>query len=260
VIVAAAAVVAGVALAAALLASARGTTPPPVTTPAPAAAVGAVAPAPASAASVSALLADPAAGIDPDAAYAAVAARWSITYDRRPGESPCEAMRRSGLSCIARRGTWTAVRRYDVPVVLELGAPSDARRYVAVTAMGPGRATVDVGTRREDLALDDIADHWDGGFVVLWRPPRAGVATIGPGANGDDVLWLREQLAAVDGRPVHPLGSPRRYDAVLAERIAAFQRDQGLAVDGVAGGETLARLTTVLDPDAPSLRRTPPPS
>ncbi len=78
---------------------------------------------------------------------------------------------------------------------------------------------------------------------------------IGRGASGADVVWLRQRLGALDREPISARRPARMYDESLAARVAAFQRAQGLHEDGVAGEETLAKLTAVLDAAAPSLRR-----
>jgi general secretion pathway protein A len=190
-----------------------------------------------------------------DSAYAAIAARWGRPYERRPNEQPCEAIRRSGLDCLARSGTWNAVRRFDLPAVLELPPTFGARRFLAVVSAEDRRATVQVGSRVEMAATDDVEREWDGNFVVLWKPPRAGMEPIGRGAKGTDVVWLRQRLSALDHRPVPPLPSARVYDDALASRVLAFQREHGLRADGIAGEETLATLTARLDSARPSLRR-----
>jgi general secretion pathway protein A len=199
------------------------------------------------------LLADGALATDPDSAWAAVAAAWGGAYERRGSEKPCDAVRRRGLDCIVRRGTWTVVRRLDLPAVLELVSPDGARHYLAVTAVDDQRVTVQVGARRERVAIAEIEQEWDGSFVVLWKPPRVGLTTIGPGVKGPDIAWLRQRLHDLDGAPVG--GAPRAWDPPLATRVTTFQRQQGLFPDGIAGEETLARLTTVLEPTTPSLRR-----
>jgi len=191
---------------------------------------------------------------DVDGAYSAIAARWGRQYERRPGEQPCDAIRRSGLACLARHGTWNLVRRFDVPVVLELASPSGLR-FVAVVSADEGHATVQAGGRIETIALDRLEREWDGSFVLLWHPPRAGIEPIGRGATAGDVAWLRERLAVVDGQPA-AARTPARYDDALAAQLTAFQRAHGLHPDGVAGEETLARLTAIADPATPSLRRT----
>jgi general secretion pathway protein A len=192
---------------------------------------------------------------DADSAYAAIAARWGQRYERRPGEQPCDAVRRGGLGCLSRRGSWNLVRRFDVPVVLELASPSGPR-FLAVTAADERGATVQVGARTEFVPLDQLEREWDGGFVLLWRPPRAGMQPIGRGAGGGDVAWLRQRLGAIDREAV-PARAARTYDDALAARVTAFQRAHGLHPDGIAGDETLAKLTAMLDPATPSLRRAP---
>ncbi len=72
-----------------------------------------------------------------------------------------------------------------------------------------------------------------------------------PGSRGRPVIWLKQRLDALDGQP----GAARddAYDEPLRARVLAFQRGQSLAVDGIAGVETLARLSSLTDQRIPSL-------
>jgi general secretion pathway protein A len=203
--------------------------------------------------SLRALLADPTITTDADAAWATIAAEWGRAFERRAFERPCDAVRRTGLDCIARRGTWTVVRRLDLPAILELVLPDGAVHYLAVTSMDERRAVLQFGARREPVAISDVERHWDGSFIVFWKPPRTGLTLIGPAVRGEDVVWLRRELGALDGAPVD--ASARGWDQTLATRVAAFQRQHRLFPDGIAGEETLARLMSVLDPATPSLAR-----
>lgn len=227
----------------------------PPTAPVAAAAVTPATPAPAPGPSLRALLEDGGVSTDVDSAYAAIAARWGRSYERRPNQQPCDAVRRSGLDCIARRGTLNLVRRFDLPAVIELVSTSGARRFLAVVAADESRATVQFGSRAEPIPTDQIEREWDGSFVVLWKPPRIGMQAIGPGVQGADVVWLRQRLGTLDGQVVPDVASGRTYDESLASRVTAFQRAHGLLADGIAGEETLAKLTAVLDAVRPSLRR-----
>jgi general secretion pathway protein A len=228
----------------------------PPTAPVAAAAVTPPAtPAPTPGPSLRALLEHGGVSTDIDSAYAAIAARWGRSYERRPNQQPCDAVRRSGLHCIARRGTWNLVRRFDLPAVIELVSTSGARRFLAVVSADESRATVQFGSRAEPIPTDQIEREWDGSFVVLWKPPRIGIDAIGPGVKGADVVWLRQRLGTLDGQVVPDIASARTYDESLASRVTAFQRAHGLLADGIAGEETLAKLTALLDAVRPSLRR-----
>ena len=69
--------------------------------------------------------------------------------------------------------------------------------------------------------------------------PEVDTDRLAPGESGPDVVALRDRLRAMGhmGRSVSP-----RYDAELAAAVAAFQGASGLAVDGVAGPETIRAL------------------
>jgi general secretion pathway protein A len=202
-----------------------------------------------------ALLDVPAGASDVHAAYSNVAARWGKSYEGRGNAAPCEVVQGLALACLARRGTWSLLAQFDLPAVLEIAAPSGITHVLALTGIDGNRAAVVLGTRRAVVAVDEIQQEWHGSFVVLWKPPRMGIEPIGPGAAGSDVVWLRQRLTELNGTPRETLTTPPRvYDAQLAEGIMAFQRHHRLLPDGIAGAETLARLTSLLNPAAPSLR------
>ena len=234
------------------VASAAAVTIPAAASPSPTDATGASVP-PAPGPPLKALL-DDATAADADSAYAAVAAQWGRRLERHPDQRPCEAVRRSGLDCLARRGTWNVVRKFDLPVVLEF-ASSSGPRFLAVTAADESRARVQLRAGTELIPIDQIERAWDGSFVVLWAPPHPGTEPIGRTASGGDIAWLRLRLAALDGGSVPARSVSRTFDDALGERVAAFQRQHGLQTDGIAGEETLAKLTALLDPAAPSLRK-----
>lgn len=190
------------------------------------------------------VLADTSLRGDKQAAFAALYARWGAPYDRAD-DLACGAPRADGLECLFRTGTWTRLRRLGLPAIVELGGTTGAKQYAVVTALGPEAATLEFGDRKLTLLLDDINPFWDGAFILLWRPPSPGVETIGPGARGSDIQWLRRRLAALDGKPL-PATQPGVYDNALRERVIAFQRSRSLVPDGIAGEETLTHLQDAL--------------
>jgi general secretion pathway protein A len=197
------------------------------------------------------VLADRALPADRASAFAAVLARWG----RPPasGRLDCERGRLAGLGCLVRTGTWTRLRRYDLPAVIELVTPNGDRHYAAVTALGTGKATLQIGGQPFTVPLGEIDPFWDGAFTVLWTPPALGRSVIAPGARGPDVEWLRRRLAAIDGGAADG-GSRELYGDALNERVIAFQRSRGLKPDGIVGEETLAQLTLATrEPGTPSL-------
>jgi peptidoglycan hydrolase-like protein with peptidoglycan-binding domain len=68
-------------------------------------------------------------------------------------------------------------------------------------------------------------------------------ATIGPGSTGDDVKRLQRVLARhLLWNPFGPITGV--FDASLETSVKAFQQSNGLAVDGIVGPATWAKLPT----------------
>ena len=188
-----------------------------------------------------------------DGAFAALYVRWGLGQAAAKGEQVCDGGRDDGLRCLARTGSWNKVRRYDLPAVLELVAPTQARHYAIVTALGEQTVNLDIGGRPFTFPLREVDRLWDGVFILVWRPPALTNVPIAPGMRSKDVEWLRERLAAVDS--VSDGSKDRRlYDSALKERVIGFQRSRALDPDGLVGEETLAHLMVAAhEPGVPRL-------
>jgi general secretion pathway protein A len=94
-----------------------------------------------------------------------------------------------------------------------------------------------------------VADMWFGEYQLLWQPPNGAAISLYPGAQNRNVVWLRESLAAIDSQYLaEPLDS-NVYDQQLESQVRAFQRDQRLDVDGVAGKQTQIIINSLLASD-----------
>lgn len=261
--VGAAAALAGAAvLAAAFVATPRGT--PAVAQPFPAAlpaasaasAVGAAASVPAAslpAAAASAAQADapePAAGItlalrSEDDAWRELAAAWKLDA---PDAEPCQALlkERAPHQCFRSDGGLALLRLLGRPAILTLRDGAGRPSYVLLTGLNGQQASVRAGARTQTVSLLALHKQWRGEFATLWRVPPGyqGRVTTGPA-----LAWLNEQLAKAFGEP--PPADPQH--AATQARVAAFQRAQGLRVDGLAGPVTLMQLNRAAGIDEPRL-------
>ena len=187
------------------------------------------------------ILGDPSLTGDRARAFTNLYALWSV--DVRPGSADpgCDAGRAAGLRCLWRTGTWTVLRRLNLPAILELTTPDGQKHHVVLTALDGERATLRIDDVRVTMPTAEIERFWDGAFVTVWKSPVAGPLPLQPGMSGRDVAWLRRQLGALDGRaPSADAGQV--YDEELKRRVAAFQQVESLTPDGIAGEETLVRL------------------
>jgi general secretion pathway protein A len=187
------------------------------------------------------LLSDPKIRADKEAAFVSLYARWHLDFDSSKYPLACARAKSEGLECLFRSGSWAKLRRFDLPAIIELSAPSGEKRYATVVSLDESAATLDIARRRYAFPLSEIDRYWEGPFIVLWKAPGAGSAQIVPGAHGKDVVWLRQRLSEIDGAP--PGGRNREvFDDELRLRVMAFQRSRSLPADGIVGEDTLAEL------------------
>jgi general secretion pathway protein A len=190
---------------------------------------------------------------DRASAFTELFAQWDLRYGEIPGTTACERARSQGLQCWFREGDWDSLHTLNRPAVLDLVTPDGEERYVTITGLDGDRVTLQIAGRQRTVRTRELDPYWSGQFILLWRPPAIGTRIIGPGTRGEPVRWLRRQFERIDGRPL-PAADPGAYDAALAARVARFQRQRGLASDGVVGEQTLLQLSNVAgDPPRPAL-------
>jgi general secretion pathway protein A len=219
----------------------------PVTVPARAAAAAEpVEPAPA----LAAILADPSIVADRRRAFVHLYDLWQLDARADGADLGCEFGRAAGLRCLARTGTWTVLRRLNLPAILQLVTPDARKHYVVLTRLDGERATLQIDERRITLPTVDVERFWDGPFVMIWKSPVLGPIPLQVGMRGQDVIWLRRRLGALDGLTGE---AARLYDEDLRQRVAAYQLTESLSPDGMAGEETLVRLGATASANGPAL-------
>ena len=178
-------------------------------------------------------------------ALAALFETWGLEY-RSGGRSGCAQAEDAGLTCLYQRGSWSGLRQMDRPAVLTLVDDDGNSHEVVLTGVSDDNAELSLGGVRVTHAVSDIANAWFGQFMLLWRPPTGATISLGAGSQGANVVWLRNSLAAIDGRYATNSAQPDVFDAQLEQIVRAFQRDHRLDVDGLAGQQTQIIINSLL--------------
>jgi general secretion pathway protein A len=184
--------------------------------------------------------------------FSGLYSRWGATVNLKSSDLGCEAGNINGFECLFQMGNWPKIRRYDLPVILELLLPNGMRRRVALIELKDETVTLLIGKRPYEVPIWEIDRIWDGSFILIWKPPfPARQLTVG--SRGEDVEWVRNALDRLEGKTSNP-AEQIVFDEHLRQRIIAFQREKSLIPDGCVGTETLARLTLALEGSkAPSI-------
>ncbi len=173
-----------------------------------------------------------------------------------------------GLSAtIFDGGSIELLRRLDHPVLLPLSldpngsdpsgsAASPAidgsdtedteERWIAITGFEGDRARVAglIRDRIVSVPIGELADHWLETGILVWERFEPVPELLKKGEDGRGVLWLQRALAQLrffEGRPTGV------FDGDTATAVSDFQREQGLAADGIAGPLTQIALYAQLD-------------
>lgn len=182
-------------------------------------------------------------------------ALWGARFQADSGQTACEQARQQSLRCHTETSDWETLLSRNLPAVLELRSDQGANYGVLLIGLDQDMANIKVGDTTIQLAPNQLLNHWTGSAASLWRPPVEVEDAIMPGQRGSSVIWLRRQLDQIEGRPATAIVSDT-YDAALRQRVNSFQRNHGLAIDGIVGENTLFHLMLAApQANAPRLRR-----
>ena len=184
---------------------------------------------------------------DEAGALRALAGLWGETL--AAGE-PCQAGLRLNLRCHQGKGGIFELRQLDRPAVITLrdGASTS---YAVVVGMYEQAATVLVNGKRQRVDLAALALRFTGELTTFWKVARSFRDQLAVGDEGPDVDWLAAQLARLENATPPPAQQP--FSARTQERLRAFQTQQNLKADGVAGPRTWMRLNQLSGVSEPRL-------
>ncbi len=189
-----------------------------------------------------------------DSAFATLFRLWGQEYQRGTG-SACKQAEQFQLYCLFQRGSLAQVRGMDRPAILTLRDLDSNQHQVVLSGLSADRATLTIADEDYQVPLAELDQYWFGEYLLLWRPAAGGVKAYFPGMRDPGVRWIREALAAIQGRPAAPMNS-ELFDEKLAERVREYQRERRLTVDGLVGQQTqIAMITDLGAEDQPRLTR-----
>ncbi|MCG7897780.1 MAG: AAA family ATPase [Candidatus Thiodiazotropha weberae] len=181
---------------------------------------------------------------------------WDASINLNTASHPCQQAPEYGLRCLSEFADWATLLRLNRPLLIRLKQDVQ-ERLLFLTHVDDEWLLVDTGESKGVVKLDQLKRFWRGGFVMLWKP-HAGLALIGQGSTGEAVTWLRNRLTLVDGVELVLVEGLDRFDTALKSRLEAFQRQNGLDADGVAGQQTQVYLNNLqLPAGTPTLAANP---
>jgi general secretion pathway protein A len=163
----------------------------------------------------------------------------------------CAMALQNGLQCFSTaRMTLNGLRQLDRPGILSLRLPGQGPRRALVTGITPETVTLQAGGQRWQLPLTALADIWRGDYATLWRQPEGVRGRITQGTRGAAGEWLSRKLTELQAQGLIAADASN-----FAARLSAFQRAQGIDIDGVAGPMTFMQVNLATGVDEPRLSK-----
>lgn len=178
------------------------------------------------------------------AAFRAVLARFGLIYSPHGPTRGCRYVEAAGLRCFSGQGNSEVFQTYNPPMILYL-QQGERRFPVVLDGLKGHQASFIVAGQSRPAPIESLDGLWTGEFLVLWRPPPGVPKMLELGARGPAVAWLGDALAMAAGAEQQQ--HVDSFDAALQERLKAFQAQEGLDPDGIAGPLTLLRLSHRVD-------------
>ncbi len=178
---------------------------------------------------------------------------WGVSVDKL-GSNLCGQALSVGMACYDLAGNWNTIRQLGLPVVVKFDYFDREPRYALVTALGRKTVTLQFAHREETILLSEADRYWFGQMTIVWRLTPGKKKYLGMGMQGEDIVWLRNQLARALKEGATGKGS-KTFDAELQQRLRQFQAQMFLNADGMAGLRSLVALDLAAqDPNRPTPR------
>ena len=179
------------------------------------------------------------------AAEARLAANWGLLLESVG--SLCVVAQFSGARCLLGEGSLDSVLGLGRPAILRVSGNGDDQ-FVVLRGIADdaGREVLSETADGEvvQMSRELLDNSWRGEFLILWQSPLLGIDRILPGQDGTTQRWLRAALQRWRSLSIVNVDGATEGD--LRAQVEVFQRARGIEVDGIAGPETLAHLSSVL--------------
>lgn len=156
-------------------------------------------------------------------------------------EARCDSAIRANLGCVQTQGSLANVVKLNYPAMIHLAEEDGRELYAVLLHVEDNQADILLGSQHWKVSTEWLNKVWDQDYTVLWRMPDSGKTLISKRSGADDIQWLETKVSQALHQPVRNKVS--RFDAPLETKVRQFQKQEGLSADGVAGEQTLLRLS-----------------
>jgi len=176
--------------------------------------------------------------------------RWDLDYQPEANSNICDFAKAKGLRCELDNSGWWLLRVMDRPFILKLVSEDEQEIFGVVVALDRENVLINFSGEEILLSREQVSEYWSGEYFLLWQAPPDYAGPISLDMQGVQVQWLLTNLAKLENLDLI-VPPDAVFDEKLKAKVEAFQKENALNPDGVAGLHTLItlnRLTNILTP------------
>lgn len=182
---------------------------------------------------------------NPKEAFSLLLSAWG--YAGEGDASPCQAILPAGLKCFRSFGDIHQLIALNYPAVVQLKDRVAGSWFAVLSHVANGKASLFFDNQEWEVSLDWLTPRLQKDATLIWRLPDSGASRVTLHSPADDLQWIAQRLTTALKTPV------TEKPAKIQAAIVAFQAQQHLPADGIAGEQTLMRLSNQPDQIIPTL-------
>ncbi len=170
--------------------------------------------------------------------WQALAGVWRDEDAAEAVRAACNGDNGRGYACLRDQGSWSRIKRLNLPVVLVL--QGDFPSKLLLRGINDDYLLVGAPGQSQTVTRDAVDSRWLGTYLVAWPQASGWPAEVGRGDNGP----AAETIVAMAARVDVPYQGGQVFDASFELWLRGFQMRNGLEPDGIVGKRTLLHLMT----------------
>jgi general secretion pathway protein A len=163
---------------------------------------------------------------------------WQDASAANTIQNACDGDNTQGYVCLRDQGSWSKIRRLDLPVILMLQGSQPA--YVLLRGMNDGKLLLGGESNSLTVNQDQVDAKWLGAYMVVWPQAKDWPAEVRRGDDGVAVATIMQMAQRVE----NPYRGGPVFDENFEDWLKDFQSRNGLNADGIVGRNTLLHLMT----------------
>ncbi|EKN4146617.1 ExeA family protein [Yersinia enterocolitica] len=171
-------------------------------------------------------------------------------YETLPETADCESASRANLHCYRLSGSLSEVLALNYPAVVQLKDEKLGNWYAVLSHIEGDNATLLFDNKEWIVSVGWLQQVWQKNATLFWPLPDSGTTLITGRSSTADLQWADKMLSEALGEPA--LGT-RQLNKRIEEKIKVYQQKNGIQADGIAGEQTLMRLSQQIAQDIPRL-------